>query len=337
ATDVFLLAGGGTIDTGNFSVTVNADFDGIGGLTKTGVGTLFYEGFSFPIGTTSITQGTLGGSGILEGDLVIDAGATIAPGSSPGKFEAESTTINGSYAYEVDGTTADLLVVNGDLTLGAGSTLDVSTLGGGATAATYVVATYTGSLTGTFAGGENGVPAGYSVAYNHPGGTGNQIALVSAVAPDPYDTWIESFYPGETDPNIIGKTADPDNDGQSNKLEFAHGGAPNNPSDRARVFTLVADSDGDVDSDPELLLTVAVRSGTPAFAGTPSPTASHDGCTYTIEGSTDLTTFTSPVTPVGTVATGLATAPAGYEYRTFSLDGTTDTIKNGQLRSVVNF
>ena len=81
-------------------------------------------------------------------------------------------------------------------------------------------------------------------------------------------------------------------------------------------------------------MTIAVRSGTPAFTGSPSPSASHDGVTYTIEGSTTLGSFTASVTPVATVVPPAPneTAPIGYEYRTFSLDGSNDLPTTGFLR-----
>lgn len=68
-----------------------------------------------------------------------------------------------------------------------------------------------------------------------------------------------------------------------------------------------------------LLLTIAVRAGTPAFTGSPSPAATLDGITYTIQGGSSIGSFTSPVSEVAPVTTGLPAAPAGYEYRTFRL------------------
>ena len=81
-------------------------------------------------------------------------------------------------------------------------------------------------------------------------------------------------------------------------------------------------------------MTIAVRSGTPAFTGSPSPSASHDGATYTIEGSNTLDSFTATVTPVATVVppSPNETAPTGYEYRTFSLDGSNGLPSSGFLR-----
>ena len=173
-------------------------------------------------------------------------------------------------------------------------------------------------------------------ATTHPGlltGTGS-LRVVPFTGGTPYDNWIDSFFPGETDLNIIDPEADPDGDGQANKFEFAFGGIPNDASSGAIICQVMADSDADADSDAELLLTVAVRSGAPAFSGAPSPTSEHDGCTYTIQGSLDLQDFTSNVTVVPTaVTTGLPALPAGYEYRSFSLDASNGLTGKGFLRA----
>ncbi|MEX1116056.1 MAG: Ig-like domain-containing protein [Akkermansiaceae bacterium] len=42
-----------------------------------------------------------------------------------------------------------------------------------------------------------------------------------------YETWIDGFFPGETDPLIIGFGADPDGDGIANGVEALIGGSPN--------------------------------------------------------------------------------------------------------------
>jgi hypothetical protein len=85
-----------------------------------------------------------------------------------------------------------------------------------------------------------------------------------------------------------------------------------------------------------MLLTIAVRSGTPVFSGSPSPAATHEGFTSTVQGSLDLTGFSAPVSVVTTVTTGLAAAPTGYEYRTFSLNGSDGLSSKGFLRVQVS-
>lgn len=130
---------------------------------------------------------------------------------------------------------------------------------------------------------------------------------------------------------------DPDDDGETNLYEFAFDGDPLSASDHGKVYGLTEDSDFDGDADPELLLTVAVRAGTPVFSGSPSPTATHDGVTYAIEGSTVLSSFLIPVKVVPTPVTiGLPPVRAGYEYRSFSLDGSNGLPVIGFLRARVS-
>jgi len=129
-------------------------------------------------------------------------------------------------------------------------------------------------------------------------------------------------------------------DGRSNIAEFAFNGDPLSGSDNGKVFVLTEDSDFDVDADKELILTVAVRTGTPAFAGSPSPSATHaaDGITYSIEGSLDLAGFltTVNVVPTPVVPGSLPPAGAGYEYRSFSLEGSNGLTGMGFLRAKIS-
>jgi hypothetical protein len=151
-----------------------------------------------------------------------------------------------------------------------------------------------------------------------------------------YKTWTHTFFPGVTDPSIVGHEADPDRDGQPNFLEFTLGGQPNHAGANAIVHPRIADSD-DVDLVDELLLTIAVRTGTPAFSGSPAPSATLDGMTCRVEGSGNLVDFSHKVVAVAPVATGLPAPPPGYEYRTFSLDQSgSPAATRGFLRVRVN-
>lgn len=151
-----------------------------------------------------------------------------------------------------------------------------------------------------------------------------------------YKTWTHTFFPGVTDPAIVGLEADPDRDGQPNSLEFTLGGQPNHAGANAIVHLRIADSN-DVDLLDELLLTIAVRTGTPAFSGSPAPSATLDGMTCTVEGSGNLADFSHKVVAVAPVATGLPAPPPGYEYRTFSLDQSgSPAATRGFLRVRVN-
>ena len=323
--------GGAFIDTNGQTVSIAQALNdgGNGFLTKQGAGTLLLNGVNSYLGLTTVQTGTLGGTGSIDGPLQVDAGASLNPGASAGTFTTfDSATIDGTYICEVDGANVDKLDVGGTLTLSVGSTLDFNELSA-PSGAVLVIASY-GTLSGTFTTVTD-LPSGYTLDYNYNGL--NQIALVSAATP--YSTWVSGY---GLDPLTDGAPGvDKDNDGQNNATEFALGGDPTSGSNNAKIYNLVADSDADGDATSELLMTIAVRSGTPAFAGSPSPTATMDGMTYTIQGSTDLSAFTTIVNPASPVTTGLPAAPSGYEYRTFSLDGSNGTPSKGFLRVQVTF
>lgn len=179
------------------------------------------------------------------------------------------------------------------------------------------------------------MPAGIYDSTTSPGiitGTGKLSVTGAASA---YDTWMAG-YPSiplsDRDPSD-----DPDADGFNNALEFALGGIPNSGSGVPKVYSLIADSSADGDATKELLMTIAVRAGTPAFSGSPSPGATQDGHTYRIQGSTTLGAFTTTAIPVNPVTSGLPTAPSGYEYRTFSLGGSNGIPAKGFLRVGVEY
>jgi autotransporter-associated beta strand protein len=162
--------------------------------------------------TVTVT-GTLGGTGPIN--RVVTVNGSIAPGSSIGNMEITgNTTISGSYLCEIDGATSDALAVTGNLTLGAASSLDVAELSA-ATSFPYVIATYTGTLTGTF----NTVTAGYEVDY----GTVGQIKLTQGT---PFDSWAALKGLDGTPGKENGFTDDPDQDGIDNGLEFVLNGDP---------------------------------------------------------------------------------------------------------------
>ena len=331
--NAFVLAGGVNLDTNGNDINVAQsllDTSTSAGLTKTGAGRLGLDGANTYTGTTLVSMGTLGGNGSVAGPLTVSAGTTVNPGATAaaGTLTAGATTIAGTYACDLDGAAADQLIVNGALNVSA-ATLVVNTLPGGVGRTVYIIATYTGSTPAPFAS-TGGLPAGYTVNYAYNNGVSStNVAIVAPVTP--FSTWASSFYPGETDLSIVGPTADPDGDGQANSLEFALGGAPNHGSNNAKTAWFAADS-SDAGSDKELLMTIAVRTGTPAFVGSPSPSAAKDGFTMTVEGSTGLESFPTIVDAVTPVITDLPAAPAGYEYRSFSLRGSNGLPTRGYLR-----
>ena len=286
-----------------------------GGLTKRGAGALRLNGFNTYAGDTVVEEGGIGGTGYLAGDV------SFAPGS------------NGYFAARITNDpvpAADKLTVLGTLDL-TNATLQAD-ITGAMTGEAYIIANYEGgTLVGTFSA--TNLPPGWEVDYAYDDGFGStsNIAIVPGDM-TPYDAWISGFFPGETDPAIVGASSDPDGDGQTNSLEFALGGTPSSGGDRAKVHNFSADSSADGDTSEELVITFAVLQGTPAFTGNPSPTASNAGFTYTVQGSTDLSGFTTAVVPVTPVTGDLGNAPEGYEWRSFSLGGSNGTPDKGFLR-----
>jgi fibronectin-binding autotransporter adhesin len=319
--------GGVKIDTNATAVGVSAsllDGGGGGGLVKTGTGTLNLNAFNTYTGGTLVSEGTLGGIGTV-GAITVEEGADLNPGVATGVLAADSVSFTGAATLTIDADdTAPVAVDRLDVLNNLNLTNASLVLNGDFTSKVYVIASY-GSLTGTFPAPT--LPVGYSINYAF---NGNQIALTRPGTA--FDTFIEGVFPfADNDPAFLAPAADPDGDGTENLLEFALGGNPDDAGDGPKVYQLTADSN-DEGTAKELLLTIAVRSGTPAFSGTPSPTATIPGATYTVEGSTDLASFDTPVTVVAPVTTGLDPAPDGYEYRTFSLSGSDGLPSRGFLR-----
>lgn len=142
-----------------------------------------------------------------------------------------------------------------------------------------------------------------------------------------FSSWAAAYFPGVTDPLVIGAAADPDRDGEPNILEFALGGDPNGP-DKAVIKPRT--NDGTPTS--KLLVTIAVRAGTPAFTGSPCPSATHDGVTYTLLGGFTPSQTDAPISVVAPQAGDLPAAPTGYEYRTFKLNCSEGLPSKGFMR-----
>jgi hypothetical protein len=176
-------------------------------------------------GAVTVAGGaTLGGNGKLPGTVTVQSGATLAPGSSAGVLTVGSATIQGTLRIEYGSAGTDQLACSDALTLGAGSALALEPLGPAPVGTVLPIARYS-TLTGTF-GTVTGVPEGYNLVLDHAIGAERFIALVPSAPPDPYLTWIGGFYPGVTDPLIIGPNADPDGDRLSNILENYLGTRP---------------------------------------------------------------------------------------------------------------
>ena len=349
------VSGTATVNANGDSLVVAQGATGVGTVNLNVGGTIAAKAVIEPVdGGSSSLQfdgGILKATAAAANFLAVD---TAAVNSGGGTIDTDGLDVTINQAFSGDG---DLTILTGAgsatltassfhtgrLIVGAASTVTTTSATVLANASTVNVLSGSGGILNLdFAGNEvvnefeiDGVAQGPGLydATSNPGEiSGTGVLEVVEFVETPYDSWIAGFFPGEGDPAIIGAAADPDNDGQSNSVEFALGGTPNDGSSNAKIYSLTEDGSVDGDADAELLMTIAVRTGTPAFTGNPSPSATQDGYTYTIEGSTTLATFPEGVTPVSTVATDLPTAPIGYEYRTFSLNGSNGLTTKGFLR-----
>ena len=132
------------------------------GTTAVNAGTLLVNGAHSGAGAVTVAAaGTLGGTGSLAG--AVTNNGTINAGASVGTLTLNgglTMGANSHLAVELLGATADKLAITGNLDLSAlGNVLDVIDLG--KTGTSWIIATYTGLLTGTF----ETVTSGYTVDY----------------------------------------------------------------------------------------------------------------------------------------------------------------------------
>lgn len=122
-----VLAGGAIIDSGTNNITIAQsllDGGGNGGLTKQGSGALYLNGVNTYTGPTTVSAGTLGGTGIIfSSPVTVAAAGNLAPGTSIGVLTINNNlTLNGTTTMEItkDGgfTSSDLAFVGGNLTYG---------------------------------------------------------------------------------------------------------------------------------------------------------------------------------------------------------------------------
>jgi autotransporter-associated beta strand protein len=310
---------------------------GTGAVTQSGSGTTTLTGANTYSGATTISSGTLRiGNGSTSGSISSTSGVandgTLIYDRSDNLTESYAITGSGAVTQAGTGTltllgantyTGDTTVESGILAITQDDVLnDASTL----------TLDSTSSLNLTHSGIDR---VGALVIAGNPQldglytfGTGQiQVGDVAS----PFQTWAAdkglTGAPGFED----GPADDPDQDGASNLAEFAFNGDPLSGADNGIIKSFITDS-SDSGTDPELVLTIAVREGAPAFTGSPVATATHDGIVYSVEGSLNLVDFDSAVSPVDPITTGLP--GSDYEYRSFRLDASDGLPSRGFLRAV---
>lgn len=329
--------GGALIDSNGFDVAIQqalehsniyGDNPTDGGLTKLGQGTLVLTSASTYTGPTLVNAGTLeitGDSPAMTGLVSVMSGATLGGSGDLGGSLTIGAGGRQELAVAINPANQNVRNLAGTLDLSAiGDILRLKAVSSPA-AGIYTLLNANGGITGHVAAKLDDTIIEFSGLRGEVSVSGNSLLLTVS----PFDSWINGFSSipvADRDPQD-----DPDQDGYSNLLEFALGGKPDVGSDRPEFQTFTSDS-SDADSRAELLMTIAVRIGTPAFTGSPFPSASQEGMTYSIQGSTTLTSFSMPVSPVPLLVDGMPPAPAGYEYRTFALDGSNGLPSRGFMR-----
>ena len=191
-----------------------------GSLSKSGSVNAIRVGNGNTEGVDNTTApGLLGGSGSISSDAGVRIGShgTLTGGSTTTAGTLGITgdlvfSADGTYSCDLDGASADRVNVDGNLDI-TGAVLafdEISAL----TGESHVIASYTGTLTGTFV--PSGTPAGYVVEYD---GDAKEIRLVEGVATG-FALWA----------GTNGLSGDPDEDfdrdGLSDAVEFVLGTDP---------------------------------------------------------------------------------------------------------------
>lgn len=233
--------------SGSASGANNIVLTGNMGLTKNGTGKLTLLGANTYTGNTVVSAGTLALADNSQLRFV-----TAASGVNNTITGSGETTLDGDFF--IDTTASD------GLASGTWTFENLSNLTGGAYGSTFSVVGFS-----DIGGDKWEKVLSPFKKYTFDETTG-VLTLTSSAS---YATWIDTFYPGETNPLIVGASADPDFDGISNAVELVIGGNPATGMDSALLPTIElvnADPDGDTTFADYLLFTyrradLAVASG----------------------------------------------------------------------------
>lgn len=260
------------------------------------------------------------GSGglIIKGDLIPSAAVTF-------NFDIAGTSQGSAYDFISEaGSTA--LALGGSklkITLAASFTPSASH--------TFTLLTSNQAITGSFGNVASGARitttdgrGSFLVTYS-----GNSVVLSNFIAaPQPgYATWIDGYFPGISDPAIIGPTADPDHDGVPNLLEYAMKGDPTSTSDRGSSY--YGFQNIGLGSGPQFTYVIAFRKSA-VFSQQPDGSQRNpiavDSLHCSVQGSVDLANYNQPILklpptqtpPAGSNLPNLMTTD--WEYHTFYVD-----------------
>jgi fibronectin-binding autotransporter adhesin len=362
--DGAISGGDELVKAGGFDLTLNAA-NSYTGKTTVAAGTLVL-GSAGSIGSSALLQvdpaatldvaAVTGGFQLSAGQTLTGAGdvtgaatilGTLNPGSvgGIGTLTTDALTFGDTaiLAADLRSTTGDIALdrvnLGGNLSILAGAQLLLNEIGEDdflAIGTKLVLLDYTGFTWdgGTFAGYANNSTFTlganqWTIKYDDTSDGVNSGNFLTLLKPDtdPFTAWAAGFGLGPAT-----KGDDSDGDGVLNLVEFALGGNPTDPASRGTQVVYRTDAS----NADELVLTILVRAGAPAFAGTPSPAAEVDKVRYTVRGSLTLNDgFNSAVVPVAVQSAGLPAAPAGYEYRSFRLVAASGLPARGFLQVLI--
>jgi autotransporter-associated beta strand protein len=253
----------GTVtSTGNSTITTTAASNGQVLLNSTGSSTTFNVTSGTLTVSTALIDGERGtvpsgyatalikngdgtmllkGTNTYSGNTVVNAGSLELAAGAQLRFVIDATTgaansISGSGTVALNGSFLIDTTLAGSLTEGTWTLEDVSSLTG-AYGSSFSVVGFSD------AGSDKWVKTAGSQVWTFDETTG---VLTLTENLNSYESWINGFFPGETNPAIIGGNADPDNDGIPNAVEMVLGGNPATGMDVALLPTIEL-----VNADPD--------------------------------------------------------------------------------------
>lgn len=216
--------------------TINAPITGSGGFTFAGFGTL----------TLAATHTYTGDTLVPNGTLNLQSGAQLA-------FAIGADGVNNRIAGGGSGSfhgTFHLDLASADAT--PGNEWRLVDLGSASFGGSFAVTSTAGAFTRT--GTTHALnQGGLTWTFNETTG----VLSVGEAAPTGFAAWIDGFFPGETDPAIVGPAADPNGDGVANSLVYLFGGDPKDGNNQTLLptATLATNPGGPVPNGNYLVFT----------------------------------------------------------------------------------